>query len=541
MKKNLHLSSLIAPAALLAATSAWAANCPEHTQWNQKYNECYIDLYGAEAGGTTEILVDPTKHVSSFKVYGYSANHTVIVKSANVAWTFSVTGSASMKEGDKLTIKNGINFAPFSKVIEDYETANPGMKDLVESLIEMNKVQGAMFECKNANCEVPKQTGFNSLVIEAQATQASSGMDLTVQHEIFDFWTTTVFNVKGVNRSFASLLLGVAGIQFDLSKVPEDATTLALVDADFDRKNLAKKAHFVNLDREILVDMVYFNRTFTKSVTEESAFSTLTLPFDLNTNYALGLKRVLKFNGIKTKDVEGVKKSYVSMKPFWSKGDDAKTIEAYKPYLVEMETEAMTIASPVTLKKAPIGLDNPFDKTSPTWDEHDGWVFYGTLAGCQWTNDEKYMPQHEDGEEESGWNYIEKYRDFYKEFYARTFGKTYGYAASDVGSTIKAGQFVKAGEGAYIGPYRAFLWNTNTASGVKGAGSKSFSVANPEVMDVVIEDEDEQKTTVIGRFNTRTGEFLKAENRVFDLKGRSVKNNAPRARGAYYGKKSVVR
>ena len=177
MKKNLHLSSLIAPAALLAATSAWALNCPEHTQWNQKYNECYIDLYGAEAGGTTEILIDPTKHASSFKVYGYSANHTVIVKSANVAWTFSVTGSASMKEGDKLTIKNGINFAPFSKVIEDYETANPGMKDLVESLIEMNKVQGAMFECKNANCEVPKQTGFNSLVIESQATQASSGMD----------------------------------------------------------------------------------------------------------------------------------------------------------------------------------------------------------------------------------------------------------------------------------------------------------------------------------------------------------------------------
>lgn len=541
MKKNLHLSSLVAPAALLAATSAWALNCPDPLKKDLEKNECFINLNEVDAGKPIEITLDPTKDASSFKVYGNPANHTLRMLSENVAWTFSVTGSASMKEGDKLTIKNGINFAPFSKVIDEYVTANPGMKDIVVSLIEMNKVQGAMFECKNANCEVPKQTGFNSLVIESQASQGGSEIDLTVKHEIFDFWTTTVFNVKGVNRSFASLLLGVAGIQFDLSTVPENATTLALVDADFDRKNLAKKAHFVNLDREIPVDMVYFNRVFTKSVTEESAFSTLTLPFDLNTNYALGLKRVLKFNGIREREVDGVKKSYVSMKPFWSKGDDAKTIEAYKPYLVEMETEAMTIASPVTLKKAPIGLDNPFDKTSSTWDEHDGWVFYGTLAGCQWANDEKYMPQINDDMGESEKKYYEKYRDFYKEFYAKTFGNAYGYAASDVGSTIKAGQFVKAGEGAYIGPYRAFLWNTNTASGVKGAGSKSFSVANPEVMDVVIEDEDEQKTTVIGRFNTRTGEFLKAENRVFDLKGRSVKNNAPRARGAYYGKKSVVR
>ena len=525
MKKNLHLSSLVAPAALLAATSAWAANCPDPLKKDLEKNECFINLNEVDAGKPIEITLDPTKDANSFRIYGNPAKHTIHVHSTNKAWTVSVTGSATMKDGDKLTIKNRLNGKPFGGVAAS---------------IVMD--QGAMFVCEGSECNtVPKETGFNALTIESQATQSGSEIELTVKHEIFDFWTTTVFNIKGVDRTLAAYALKMLNIQFDLSTVPENATTLALVDADFKHDQLAQKAHFVNLDREIPVDMVYFNRAFTKSVTEESAFSTLTLPFDLNTDYADGIKRVLKFNGIKTKDVEGVKKSYVSMKTFWSKGDDAKTIEAYKPYLVEMEAEALTIASPVTLKKAPIGLDNPFDKTASTWDEHDGWVFYGTLAGCQWTIDEKYMPQINDDMGESEKKYYEKYRDFYKEFYAKTFGKTYGYAASDVGSTIKAGQFVKAGEGAYIGPYRAFLWNTNTASGVKGAGSKSFSVANPEVMDVVIEDEDEQKTTVIGRFNTRTGEFLKAENRVFDLKGRSVKNNAPRARGAYYGKKSVVR
>ena len=63
-------------------------------------------------------------------------------------------------------------------------------------------------------------------------------------------------------------------------------------------------------------------------------------------------------------------------------------------------------------------------------------------------------------------------------------------------------------------------------------------------MDVVIVDKDEdgkEHTTVIGRFNTRTGEF-KLEpvgDRVYDLKGRSIRNDARKARAAYYGKKAA--
>jgi hypothetical protein len=58
-------------------------------------------------------------------------------------------------------------------------------------------------------------------------------------------------------------------------------------------------------------------------------------------------------------------------------------------------------------------------------------------------------------------------------------------------------------------------------------------------MDVVVDDGDGE-TTVIGQFNTRTGEFRMngaATRRTFDAKGRNVGDKVNKARGAYYGKK----
>ena len=62
----------------------------------------------------------------------------------------------------------------------------------------------------------------------------------------------------------------------------------------------------------------------------------------------------------------------------------------------------------------------------------------------------------------------------------------------------------------------------------------------PEIMSIVIDNgrDDEGQTTVIGHFNTRTGEIkMIPQNRTFDIKGRNVGNKANKARGAYYGKK----
>ena len=59
-------------------------------------------------------------------------------------------------------------------------------------------------------------------------------------------------------------------------------------------------------------------------------------------------------------------------------------------------------------------------------------------------------------------------------------------------------------------------------------------------MDVVIVESTNgnEHTTVIGRIDTRTGEFKM--NRNYDLKGRKL-NGTHQARGAYYGKKVLVK
>ncbi len=60
-------------------------------------------------------------------------------------------------------------------------------------------------------------------------------------------------------------------------------------------------------------------------------------------------------------------------------------------------------------------------------------------------------------------------------------------------------------------------------------------------MSIVIDNgiDNGEQTTVIGHFNTRTGEIRMnrvATDRVFDIKGRNVGNKANKARGAYFGK-----
>ena len=59
----------------------------------------------------------------------------------------------------------------------------------------------------------------------------------------------------------------------------------------------------------------------------------------------------------------------------------------------------------------------------------------------------------------------------------------------------------------------------------------------PESMDVVIVSrEDEEKTTVIGTLDTRTGEIrMNRGTRTFDLKGRGI-SGKPKAKGVYLKK-----
>jgi hypothetical protein len=67
---------------------------------------------------------------------------------------------------------------------------------------------------------------------------------------------------------------------------------------------------------------------------------------------------------------------------------------------------------------------------------------------------------------------------------------------------------------------------------------RAEGVALPDSFSVVVRNKNNQ-TTVIGKFNTRTGEFS-FDCGVFDLKGRRVKSSNS-ARGVFYNKKFIAK
>ena len=283
--------------------------------------------------------------------------------------------------------------------------------------------------------------------------------------------------------------------------VPKDVVTtiksagkkFAVIDGEFGGNG------DINIAENVEVAGVSFGRDFTPGV-----FSTLMLPFDVSTANVRGVNMLLKFNGLRQKDD---KSWVVSMKKVWVKGESQNDadIKANTPYMVLMDESSLRIDGGVTLKKT----EEPVASV-----EGSDWEFHGTLGFKQWKEGDPDL------------------------------GRVYGFAAV-AQDGISAGQFVKAGAGAYIYPLRAYLLAPKKASGVRGvAGNTISTMSLPENIDVVIEEDDvpatEPKTTVIGSFNTRTGEFkMNAVNRVYDLKGRNVGNSVNKARGAYYGKKTV--
>ena len=110
----------------------------------------------------------------------------------------------------------------------------------------------------------------------------------------------------------------------------------------------------------------------------------------------------------------------------------------------------------------------------------------------------------------------------------------YGFNARTSDEISSVGKFVKLGAGAWMPPFRASIFNLKAMQ--QPGGITKPMPALPESLDVVIVSSigGNEETTTIGRIDTRTGEFIM--NRNFDIKGRKL-NGAPKARGAYYGKK----
>ena len=327
---------------------------------------------------------------------------------------------------------------------------------------------------------------------------------------------TKVFNFLYNLATSDKIVRELAGVTIAKVNVDERDSLYAMIDGGYNGTDA------LNIAEDIKVDSVMFNRTFTKN-----AYSTITLPFSVNTSEVEGLSAVLRYNGIGNKDGQDV----VRMKVMWATEDWAEThnilddkgnvkqynhfsLNANYPYLVQMSGSTFNIMNdknPITLKKTTVA-----DSSA------DGWIFRGTWGYKKWGS--SCSTGKQDCDKETGF--------------------AYGFAASSsTENKINVGDFVKVGEGAWITPMRAYLVKENISSVRANGASVKPGQELPEFMSIVIDSEDgnEEHTTVIGQFNTRTGEFrMNYDRGKFDLKGRRV-NGTNNARGAYYGKKVLMK
>ena len=263
----------------------------------------------------------------------------------------------------------------------------------------------------------------------------------------------------------------------------------------------------VNITESIEVKSVSFNREFTTS-----GYSTVVFPFNVNTSHLSGVDSVLQFAYMVydgKANLEGV-----GMRIAWSYDREDVDLLANTPYMVRMKDgeDKLIISGGVSLEPTADAV---------TESEHDdGWEFRGTYEFKQWSEG--------DGE----------------------VCRVYGYAAGS-NDKVSPGDFVRFTAGARLRPLRAYMINTKmtcptaqpapklaraNGDNVVRASMKYADEKLPEYMNVVIIGDDEEHTTVIGRINTRTGEFTSVgSGKRFDIKGRSVRGK-PSARGAYYKK-----
>ncbi len=309
----------------------------------------------------------------------------------------------------------------------------------------------------------------------------------------FSFATNAGEIFEGLNLNVAVVKAATITKYAAVTVVRTIDSTVAIIDGEYLENDT------IAIPEDIDVDAVVYNRSFSTS-----GYSTITLPFDIHGDYTSGLSAVLEFGGIGL-DEKGRK--MVRMKYAWCNASKCDTLDgnlkAYTPYIVRLNGENISFYGPTTLKAT----------REPVVRQGD-WEFRGTLSKRQWNV----------GDPELGY--------------------AWGFSAEKTES-INIGDFVPAVDGTMVRPLRGYIVDAASmarryAVDMLPAAPLSVSVLPERMKVVLVEDGDDgvEHTTVIGHINTRTGEF-KME-RAYDLKGRKL-NGTPKARGAYYGKKKLVK
>ena len=534
MKNKFHAISMCTLMAAFA-TSSWAA-CPTELGFVEGDGEelgdlgvCYYDI--PETGGLKTLPIPAD--LKTFKLRyrdgsaAFSDTINIHCTPQALATTVSVTGAWAELNAGSLSIRNRINAAALGV---DNKTVTTTLEEY-QSEIDMYNCTGYCSGESFAE-NTKKITGFNALSIVFNSTakdEQINSFELTVNQEPYDFGPLQVYNVKGLDKDkignlisdlnkalespFVSFVMTSAEITMVRNEVlplltsfsavlAADKANVALIEGDPKPENTYD---LYGLSSSIAVDSVYFNRTFVKGTNNAS---TIALPFGIATDNIKGAYEILKFSRVAD--------NTLYMKAAYCSNDNKNTycpakneeLKAYKPYLVRLDkATTLEFSGATTLVKTPAKTE--FDVSNGNW------AFRGVF-------EKKIWGSSTDDPELAGCSG----------------GCAYGYAAEGT----YQGQFVRVGEGAWIKPFRAYLVNTSVSKLAPANASYVLRppVNTPDELNIVIEG-DNNETTVIGKFNTRTGEMrMNSMKHTYDLKGRRV-NGTNNARGAYYGKKVLMK
>ena len=282
--------------------------------------------------------------------------------------------------------------------------------------------------------------------------------------------------------------------------------TVAFIDGNYNGEDA------LSLTKDKSVDKVIFKRTF-PAIDGENNYSTIMFPFEISANKVGNVKQVFSFLGI---DVDEQNRKYVAV-------EQVDKFEAYKPYLIQLESGETSISinntSPLVLKATPTDPGAYDVAQDDDYSAYGDFVFRGVVQTKTWDATDP-------------------------EIEGTAKAAAYGFAGSSA-TDISIGQFVKVGEGAYIKPFRAYIYKKPVPQSAPRAQSHALYQPAPvddlpETMNVVVVDrkkDGEEQTTVIGQFNSRTGEIrLNRTTHTYDLKGRSVRDAGRMAKGVYLNK-----
>ena len=535
MKKENRITKtrvgLALPVALLMAANGWGLTIVESTNYIDEYgrpaqmsncvliDEAYLAAHGTNLQERACFVVNSTL---SFDKRIYSTHDIILILSDNANFTVNFEGGQHAFEADNHDIKiygqknqlgslivnntgdygRGIS-AQNIYIYGGHVSATSKTKDAIWAQNDIDIYGGyisATTSAANTYVGIESETGninvnwVNSLYADSYSVSQGKSLNVASGLTLTDGGSGTY---SGSNPSIAGKTLSPAEylVQFVTNG---DNSKRVVINGEY------TGTESVNIPSPVDVVAIDYNRTFRAGIA-----STVVLPFQVPQNTTLNAK----YYALESVEQEGC--SWTAIMQYIG---DGNVPAANTPYAVLLKKDEADGKLTFSFKNGTASVGTVSDPRKTT--NGGNWHFIGTYSFKEWKTP------------------------------ADGLGLAYGFAGSDNPSGAAAGEFGKlaidpAEPNKYPSakPFRAYLQKDNEnvklvcSNGRPAAPGETAIVSGiPETIDVIFIDEDEngEHTTFMARMNTRTGEFQM--KRDYDLKGRKI-NNAPKARGAYYGKK----